>query len=309
MVSRPLLIAVTAGFALVGCGTLKHTGDLMLRQLTAPAVAAPEYQADLEYLPVDSAQGKAWMVRGYADQRPGASLPVLVWYARPDLMLRTEGGRIVGARGFDKTLQRLTAKGCPAVPDYPRLTAPITCELVRDTDTAFGLRQRLRIDPPRLLAAGWDGLPGPLLLVREKVLAGDLPGSYYIFSRQGELLRTRQWIAPDFWFDLRAIEVAAGSVPAVTLTSVMTPGASSGAAPEQATTAAVPAVVDMSPIAGEPAVVAPPASSPTPVAEPASRPVTRQLIQPAPVVPAQVQSPPQGRVVPGQPAGFVRKVR
>ncbi|MEL0028837.1 MAG: hypothetical protein VW625_09295, partial [Perlucidibaca sp.] len=71
MVSRPLLLAATAGLALAGCGTLRHSGDLMLRQLTAPAVAAPEYQAGRGYLPVDSAQGKAWMVRGSGAQGRG----------------------------------------------------------------------------------------------------------------------------------------------------------------------------------------------------------------------------------------------
>ncbi|MEL0028838.1 MAG: hypothetical protein VW625_09300, partial [Perlucidibaca sp.] len=76
-------------------------------------------------------------------------------------MQRTEGGRIVGDRVNIQTLHRLTATDCPAVPDYPRLTAPVSCELVRDSDTAFGLRQRVRVDPPRLLAAGWEGLPGP----------------------------------------------------------------------------------------------------------------------------------------------------
>lgn len=322
MVLRPVVTAVVAGLALAACGTLQKTGEIMRAQLISPAVSPPDYQPGLEYLPVKTSQGPAWMVRAYADSRAGASDPVLVWYAKPDLMLRTESGRITGVRGFAQTLLRLDAGSCPKVAAYPHLRQPVNCELIRDSATSFGLRQRVRVDPPRLLAAGWEKIPGPLLVVREKPLDGDTPGNFYLFSMAGDPVLSRQWIAPDFWLEMSAIEVADGTAPTL-LTAGKTTAAPAEATPAE-TGAAEPAPAPpVAPPVAEPAVDAAPEATPVPapVADPVTETATAAATEPAPapataapapatapVAPA-VQMTPQGRVVPGQPPGFVRKAR
>ncbi len=338
----PVLLAVAGGLAVTACSTVQQAGNFVRTQLASPETP-PEYQPGLEYLPVRTPRGPAWMVRAYADSRPGASTPVLVWYAKPDLMLRTEGGRLVGARGFARDLHWLDAGSCPAVTTYPKLTRSVTCELVRNSASGFGLRQSVRIDPPRLLSANWEDLPGPLLLVREKVLAGDLPGSYYLFSMQGQLLRSRQWLAPDFWMDISAAVGREGpvTVPTVATTPAVepvtdVPVAPAPAAPVPASASAAPAPVASdevapAPVAAEPvaapsapmvseasvepvAANAEPAPSteaiPDPAIEPESVPAPASAPTPTPSPePASATGTNNERVVPGQPRGFVRKVR
>lgn len=310
----PLLILATATLSLSACQPFRQTVDMFRGQLVAPAIAPPEYAPGFEYLPLKSNDGPAWMVRAYEDRRSSATttVPVRVWYAQPNLMVRTENGRVTTARGFRRQLLRLDAGQCPDVTSYSRLTAPVTCELRRDLDVAFGLRETIRIDPPRLLADGWEGMPGPLLLVREKVLAGEhVPGNYYVYSPSGELLRSRQWLARDFWLELSAVETAGGKVmtpatpvqlPAATpATAVAEPEVSGPDAPVEAEApAAVPAPVAMPSVSG-------PAD---PVDELQPEPVPEQVVEPtpAPATPAPVAAPGE-RAVPGQPPGFVRKVK
>lgn len=291
---RPLLVAAAGVFALAACSSVQNSIVMMRSQLLAPPVAPPVYQPGLEYLPVSTTAGPAWMVRAYADERPAASgmVPALVWYARPDLMLRTESGRVTSARGFSRKLLRLDAGQCPQLLTYPKLTQPVTCTMSFDSDTVFGRKQTVRIDPPRVLSAGWEDIPGPLLLVREKTLEGPLPGNFYLFSPRGELLRSRQWIAHDFWLELKATETVSGIQPEV----------ASPAAPVQAavqTPAAAPVSVESTAAPVE-AAASPEAEAIAPAATPA--PLAAPAPAAAPVIPS-------GSTDAGQPPGFVRRVK
>lgn len=331
---RPVVV-VMAGLAFAACGTLRSVEQRLFGEPESPDAGKPEYQPGLEYLPVRVPQGPSWMVRAYADTRAGSQLPTLVWYAKPDLMLRTEGGRIVGARGFARTLHWLDANGCPSLASYHRLTQPATCVLVRNSDSAFGQRQQIRIDPPRLLAAGWQGIAGPLLLVREKPLDGDIPGNYFIFNPQGELLFSRQWIASDFWLDMRAAEGQGGRIampayaepaaaeaeaPApvsapvemqpVPATAAPTTAAPVAAQPDPVELPAAPALT-VAPVSvdAEPATAAPAsAEASAPVAEPAAEPTTAPATNTS-AEPATAPAAQDGREIPWQPPGFVRRVR
>lgn len=299
---RPLLVAAAGACALAACSSVQNSMTMMRNQLVAPAVSPPVYQPGLEYLSVSTPTGPAWMVRAYADERPAASgmAPTLVWYARPDLMLRTESGRVTSARGFARTLLRLDASQCPHLLAYPKLTQPVTCAMSLDSDSVFGLRQTVRIDPPRVLLNGWDDLPGPLLLVREKALEGPLPGNFYLFSPRGELLRSRQWIAHDFWLELKAPETASGMQPEVAQQVSAPPSAAEPVAAE-------PAAAEPSP-ASAPAeqVAAPVAASSAPESEAAAPDSAPAAVAPV-AAPAPVTS--SGSTDSGQPPGFVRRVK
>lgn len=198
-----LLIMLPMVLGLSACSTIFTDTLHQIRQQIAPApLKRPTYQPGFLYLPVESKQGLAYMVKAFDDAG------VLVWYAKPELMLRTDHGVIISARGFSQELIGLDSRNCPTPQAMLLANAPQTCVRERNLATAFKRQESIRFERPLLLVNGWQGLPGPIRVVRESVLSGRQRGNVYGFDVQGKLVFSRQWLSPNYAINVFATESA-----------------------------------------------------------------------------------------------------
>lgn len=217
-----VLVLVVCGLA--GCSSQLTTTLHRIREQVSPErLPQPDYQPGVVYLPLGSTQGPAYMVKAFDDAG------VQVWYARPALMLRTRQGVIVGARGFSQELSSLDMGNCPPPAQMLREAQPLTCTRTRNLPVAYGRVEQIRFERPLLLESGWQGVPGPVRVVRETVLSGLQKGNVYGFDAEGKMVFSRQWITPGFGFNLGAERVGAARAAS---TSSAAPSTDAQAAPQ-----------------------------------------------------------------------------
>lgn len=183
--------------ALGGCSSIDALQERF--GTTRTVIGAQARQPGFIYLPVVTENMTATLARGYVDA--GAGGDVQVWYGQPALMLRTRGGVVETADGFPVESFAMTGHGCPDMTRLP-LAARTRCERVLDLPGLRGQRESVRFSRPHALAEGWDGLPGPVLLVQESRDPASLPGNQYLYSPDGRLLRSWQWLSPHYWLQI-----------------------------------------------------------------------------------------------------------